>query len=227
MIGAHMTLRAGAGKARDADGTRVARMAGSAVADCAVTIRFTYAVTLFAAARHRGSTFQLDERMRRTPSSARLIGLREIHLLGREPLFSIDGSPCRSSVAAVQELLVDRFVAAPTIAGCEFGGDHESVMIFLLLTLRGLVTLKAVNALTGMCAHLVLVNDRILCALMTLGTFAGGADEFRTGLCRFDLRAGSVQKEGGNDQRKRDYNGNEDGAEGHTASRFQKGDRRV
>jgi hypothetical protein len=58
---------------------------------------------------------------------------------------------------------------------------------------------------------------------MTLRAFARGAHEFRAGLLSLHLRARTVQKECGNDQPKSDYNGNEDGAEGHAASRFQKG----
>ena len=49
-------------------------------------------------------------------------------------------------MTAVQELLIDAFVTAAAIAGGEFGGDHESVMVFLLLPGGGLVTVQAIHA---------------------------------------------------------------------------------
>jgi hypothetical protein len=123
---------------------------------------------------------------------------------------------------ASQELLIDRFVTAPAIASCELYRDHETVMVFFFLTLPGLMAFEAVNALACVRAHLVLVDDGILRALMTLRAFARGTYKFRTRLFRLYSRTRPVQKECCYDERESDYHGNEDGAEWHAASRFQK-----
>jgi hypothetical protein len=62
-------------------------------------------------------------------------------------------------VTAVQELLVDIFVAATAVAGGEFGRDHETVMVFLFLSGGRLVAIEAVHAFAGVSAHLIFVDD--------------------------------------------------------------------
>jgi hypothetical protein len=154
----------------------MARVAGGAIANRPVTVGFSYVVALFATARHRGAAFELHKWVRGTSSPARLICLREIHLFGSETFLAVNSSPCGRRVSAAQELLVNGFVAAPAIPGCELGGDHETMMIFLLLILRRLVTLETIHALSSMSAHLIFVNHRILCAFVALRAFARGAD---------------------------------------------------
>ncbi len=65
-------------------------------------------------------------------------------------------------------------------------------MIFLLLALPGLVTVKTGDAFRGVLAHLEFVDDRVLLVLVTLGAFAGGFDELRVWLIDFDARAGAL-----------------------------------
>ena len=103
---------------------------------------------------------------------------------------------------AMEELLVDPFVTAPAISSGELGGDDESVMIFLFLSGRGLVALKAIDTLFGVRAHLVFVDDRVLRAGVALGALSGGADEIRRGLLGIEFRSGAIDKEGRDDQSK-------------------------
>src|SRR5947209_6538319 len=117
MIGAHVALGAGAGQPGNAHRTGVPGVAGGAVADCAVAVGPSDAVALFASAGHGRSAFQLDEWMWGSASASGLIGFREIHLLGSQPLLAVNRSPGRSSMAAAQELLVDALVATPAIPG--------------------------------------------------------------------------------------------------------------
>ena len=199
VIGTHVTLGAGAGKARDADGTGVSRVTGRAIANRTVAVRFSYTVTLLAAASHRRAAFELNKGMRGTASSTGLVGFREIHLLWRESFLSVDGSPCWSRMATAKKLLVDRFVAAPAISRRKLGRDHKAVMIFFLLALPGLVTLETIDSFAGMRTHLIFMNHRILGALVALSTFPCGADELCAGLICFHLRTRSVQKKCGDD----------------------------
>lgn len=118
-------------------------------------------------------------------------------------------------MAAVKELLIDAFVATTAIASGEFGGDDESVMVFLFLACGGLVAVETVDALAGVGAHFIFVDHGILCASMALGAFAGGANEIGTGLVRFDFGAGAVQQEGSKNQGECDDDSEKYGAERH------------
>ena len=118
-------------------------------------------------------------------------------------------------MATAQELLIDRFVAAAAIARGQFGCDHKSVMIFLLLARRGLVALKAIDPFAGMRAHLVLVNDRILSTGVAFRAFPCRAHQIGGRLIGFDLGTSSVNQKRGEDKRERNDDGNEDGTERH------------
>ena len=182
------------------DRTGVPGVAGGAVADGAVAVGPSDAVALFASAGHGRSAFQLHEWMRRTASASGLIGFREVHLLGRQPLLAIDGSPRWSGMAAAQELLVDTFVATPAIARGQLGRDHEPVMVLLLLSGRGLVAFQAVHALAGVQAHFIFVDDRVLGASVTLGAFAGSSDQVGAGLLGFYFGSRTIDQECGHDE---------------------------
>jgi hypothetical protein len=119
------------------------------VADRAVGVGLADAVALLAAAGHRGAAFELHKRMRRAARSAGLIGLREIHLLGREARFAVDGGPGGGGVPAMEELLVDAFVTRAAISGGEFGRDGEAVMVLLFLLGGGLVELRQLMPLAA------------------------------------------------------------------------------
>ena len=86
------------------------------------------------------------------------------------------------------------------------GADDEAVMILLLLALGGLVAIQAVHALFGVDAHLVLMDDRILQARVTLGTLAAGPDKVRRRLLGFDPGARTIDQEGGQNQCKGNRN---------------------
>src|SRR5215472_5480100 len=129
MVGTHVALRASGGQARDAHGSRVARVASGAIPDGSVGVGLSDAVALLASAGHGGGAFELHERMRRPARSAGLKGLRKFYLFGSEVLHAVNRSPCRSRVTAAQELLIDIFVAAPAIPCSEFCGNEEAVMV--------------------------------------------------------------------------------------------------
>src|ERR1051326_4528451 len=80
VIGTHMTLCARGRQTGDVNRTRVPRVAGCAVANCAVGVRPADAVALLTTAHDRGATLHLHKRMWRPPSSAGLIGFRKIDL---------------------------------------------------------------------------------------------------------------------------------------------------
>ena len=118
-------------------------------------------------------------------------------------------------MAAAQELLVDLRVAGLAVGGRHPPGDFKAVMVLLLLTRGGLVTVQAVDVLRGVGAHLVLVNDRVLLRRVAFGALARCADRRRGGLLDVGLWAGAVDEKRANDERKRDDDRDEDRAEGH------------
>src|SRR5579872_3652304 len=113
-------------------------------------------------------------------------------------------------MAAAQELLVNVLVTASAIARGELRGDHESVVIFLLLARCRLVTFETVDPLAGVGAHLVFVDNRILSTSMALGALTCSPDEIGRGLFSFRLRTGAIDQECGENQGKGDDDGNED-----------------
>src|SRR5947207_418299 len=148
------------------------RMTRGAGADGAVFVGPAHGVALLAAAYHRGAALGVHKWMRRSPRSAGLVGLREIHLLRSQALLAIDGAPRRRRVTTAQEFLVDGLMALPAIACGEVFGNHEAVMIFLLLVLGGLMAVEAIHTLGGVGRHLVLMHNRILQPCVSLGTLA-------------------------------------------------------
>ena len=116
---------------------------------------------------------------------------------------------------AAQELLVDRLVTAAAVAGGQLRRDDEAVMLLLLLAGGRLMAVEAVDALLGVQAHLVLVDDRILLPLVALGAFAGRAHERRGRLIGFDARPRAVDQERADDQSERNDDGDEDRTERH------------
>lgn len=174
VIRSHVALGTGAGQARNSDRTRMTRVTRRAIANRAIRIRAADGVALLTSAGHSGSAFQLYKRMRRATGATRLIRLREVHLLGSEPLLAVNSSPRRGSMAASQELLIDSLVAAAAIAGGKLGRDDESVMILLFLAGRRLMALETVDPFSRVRAHLVLVDDRVLGTGVAFGALTGG-----------------------------------------------------
>src|SRR5215469_2515160 len=144
--------------------------------DRAVGIWSAHTVTLFAAAGHGGSPLQRNEGMRWPTSTARLIGFREVHLLGREAFLAVNRSPRRRGMTAMQKLLVNDLVATAAIARGEFARNDKAVVIFLFLSARGLVAVQAIHAFARMQAHLVFMDYGILCARMAFGTLPSCPD---------------------------------------------------
>src|SRR4051812_5128879 len=138
-------------------------------ADCAVGIGPPDGVALLASAGHRRSPLKLYEGMRRSSRASGLISLGKIHLLGREPFFTIDRSPGRRGMTAVKKLLINTLVATPAVSRGERGRDYESVMVLLFLSRGRLMALEAVHTFAGMSAHFIFMNHRILRTRVTLG----------------------------------------------------------
>ena len=128
-----------------------------------------------------GPPFRTTKRIWRAFGAAGLELLAERHLLGAQALLAVDRGPAGSRVAAAQKLLIDAFVARAAVAGGQIGADHEAVVVLLLLAIRRLVAVQAVDALPGVDAHLVFVDDGVLQAGVTLGAFARGRTKSAVG----------------------------------------------
>ena len=95
-------------------------------------------------------------------------------------------------MTTVKELLINTLVTTPAISRSELGRDYEPVMVLLFLSRGRLVALKAVHTLTGVRAHFILVNHRIRGPRVTLGAFAGSANQIGAGLFGFTYGAGAI-----------------------------------
>jgi hypothetical protein len=161
--------------------------------------------------------FELRQRVGRPARTAWLIAFRELHLFRLQTLLSEDRRPRCRRMAAPQKLLIDRLVTAPAVAGCQLRRDDEPVMVLLRLTRSGLVAIEAVDALLGVAAQFVFVNDRILLLTMTLGAFAGSAHEVGGRLFDLDARSRAVDEKGADDQSERDDHRDEHRPKRHSA----------
>ena len=177
MVGTHVALRAGAGQAGNANRTGVARMAGRAVANCAVGVWFAHAVALLAAAGHRRCALRLHKGMWRAPSASRLVGFRKIHLLRRKSLLAVNRGPCGSCMAAVQKLLIDALVAAAAISRGKFGRRSRIRGGLLILAGCGLVAIEAIHPFARVQAHFIFVHHGVLHTRMAFRALAGGAHQ--------------------------------------------------
>jgi hypothetical protein len=105
-----------------------------------------------------------------------MVLFRERHVLGGKPLFAVYRSPRRGRVTAPQKLLIDTFVATPTIRRRHRLTDDESVVILLLLLFRRLMAVEAVDTFLRVNAQLVLMDDRVLLPGVTLCALTRRAD---------------------------------------------------
>src|SRR5215470_811315 len=104
-------------------------MAGSAVANATVGLRFADRVALRAAAGDRGRPLEFGQRVGWPLHVARVKLLCNVSLLGRQTCFAVDCRPRRRRVPAARELLIDLFVAAAAIGRSNMRGDDEAVVI--------------------------------------------------------------------------------------------------
>jgi hypothetical protein len=95
-------------------------------------------------------------------------------------------------VATAQELLVDALVATAAIASGQFLGYDKTMVVLFLLIGCGLVTIEAVDALSGVRAHFIFVDDGKLCTRMAFRAFPRGTHQVCIGLVGLDLRPGSI-----------------------------------
>jgi hypothetical protein len=198
----------------------MASVARGAVADRAVVVWFADRVALLAAARHGRAALESGEGVRRAFHTAGLIGFRERNLFRRECLLSADGGPGNRGVAAMEKFLINLFVTATAISGGDVaGGYDESVVIFALLSGGRLMAIEAVDAALGVFAHFVFVDDGVLGSGVTVGAFAGGADQFGTRLFGFRFGARAIDEEGCDDHREGDGDSDKDVTKGHVFPR--------
>src|SRR5262249_13723609 len=142
MIGAHVTLAAGARQASNGHRGGVARVAGGAGADSAVGVGLADAVTLDAAAGDGRGAFAHGGRIRRTFAAAGVELLGKGDLLRGQALLAVDRGPRRRRVPAAQELLVLLLVAGAAVGRGDGFGDGEAVVLLLLLARGRLVTFE-------------------------------------------------------------------------------------
>src|SRR5215469_243992 len=116
-----MTLPASARQPCDTNGARVPGVTCRAGPDRSIGIRAAHAMTLFAAAGHCRPSLHLNKGMRRPTSTARLIRFGKVHLFRRKTLLTVNSSPRRGGVTAVQKLLVNALVTTAAIARGELG----------------------------------------------------------------------------------------------------------
>src|SRR5215470_5623359 len=154
-----MALPTSRGQTRHSDGARVARVACRARADSAVVVRPAYGVAVRAAARRRRRAYNRDQRMWRPARVPRLVTLGEFDLVGFQARFAEHRRPRYSRVAAVQELLVDRFVTAAAVPRRQLRDNREAVVLLTVLPLRGLVAVEAADPSLCVAAHFVLMHD--------------------------------------------------------------------
>src|SRR6516225_2036333 len=108
--------------------------------------------------------------------------------MGCAALLAVDRSPRRCGVPASHELLVNRFMAASTIAGRQGLADCETVMFGLFLLRGWLMTVQAIDAVPRVQAQLVFMDHRVLRLAVAFGTFARGPHEFGCRLPRLQPR---------------------------------------
>jgi hypothetical protein len=172
-------------------------------------------ITFWKSAGAGRRALQLGEGICRALDVAGIVLLGEGYLLGREAFFAHDCGPGRGGVTAAQKLLVDLLVARAAIAGGHLRGDDEAFMFLLFLGLRRPMAVQAGHALGGVLAHFEFVDDGVLLTRMALRAFARGANERSVGLLDFDAWSGALDEESTENQRKRDDDGHEHGAERH------------
>ena len=119
---------------------------------------------------------------------------------------------------AACKLLVDLLVARTAISCGHLRADHEAVVLFLFLTLRGLVAIEARDSLGCVPAHLVFVHDRILLPQVTLRAFSGGPYEGGAGLVHFDAGSSMLNQECAKNEREGNHDGHKYGTERHGSS---------
>lgn len=186
-------------------------------ADGAVVIWFSNGVALLASGRDGWMPFGDDQRIWRALGCTGLKLLAEGDLFRSQALFSVDGCPAWRGVAAAQVFLVDALMACAAVSGSEMRADDEAVVIDLVLSGGGLVAIEAVDALSGVGGHFVLVDHGVLEPGMAFGALAGGANEICCWLLGLHLWARAVNQKRGEDERKGDHDRNKNRSEGHRA----------
>jgi hypothetical protein len=97
-------------------------------------------------------------------------------------------------VPAVQELLIDRFVATPAVARREFRRNYKPVMVLFVLPGCRLMAIKTSYAFGGVLAQLIFVHHGILSTGMTFSTLAGGPNKLSAGLLGLAFRTCTVHQ---------------------------------
>ena len=97
----------------------------------------------------------------------------------------------------MQKLLVNGLMAGAAIAGRQLGRNDEAVVVLFFLIGGRLMALQAIDVFPGVRAHLVFVDDGVLCTRVAFGAFARSTHQRRVGLLGLRLGPSTVQQEGG------------------------------
>src|SRR5579862_468389 len=117
---------------------------------------------------------------------------------------------------AVQELLINVFVATSTISCSQLCGDHESMMVFFILACSRLMAIKTIHTLPGVHTHFVFMHDRILSPRMAFGALASSTHQVCAGLFGFGFWPGTIDQERGQYQTKGNDYGHENRPKRHS-----------
>src|SRR5665213_4329554 len=116
--------------------------------------------------------FRQRERIWRSLYSTRLIRLAECNLFCGERLGAMDCCPTGGRVPAAYEFLIDVLVARAAIARSQVVADSKPMMVHLLLSGRGLVAIKAGDALLRVHGKFVVMDHGVLQPRMALSAFS-------------------------------------------------------
>jgi hypothetical protein len=119
---------------------------------------------------------------------------------------------------AAQELLINVLVATTAVASRQFGGNYESVMVFLLLPSSWLVAVQAIYTVSRVHAHFVLVDYRVLGSEVTLRAFASCPDQGCSRLLGLDLWSCTIEQKRSQNKGEGNHDGDEHGAKRHSDS---------
>src|SRR5579864_4849950 len=104
------------------------------------------------------------------------------------------------------------------IASRKFGRDHKSVMVLLVLTLRGMVAIQAIHTFSCVLADLIFMHDGILRPRMAFGAFARGPYKYCIRLLCLSLRSGPIDQKCSQDQCKSNCHSCKHRPKGHVAT---------
>ena len=118
-------------------------------------------------------------------------------------------------MTAPEELVVFRRVTLRAILRRQRSGNHKAAVLQRRLAFLRRMTLQAIDALRGVDARFVLMDDRRRLRAVAFRAFPGRADEFRRGIGHFVFRALGVEQKRRDDERAADDDSDKYGTKFH------------